>query len=461
MAYRFDTGRIVKYEDTDDGFLRAYFRFRKLGDLEYINPDGSKRVETVTADELYKRASLRTAALKPITHNHPPTGIVTPGNAKHYQKGMTGNTIVRDDPYAMIVGVVTDEETIDAIKSGKLPDVSSGYWSQTVNTDGRLLQTNVKYNHFAGCENGRAGPDVGFLGIKVDSVDSDIGFQLIDPESLNPNKPIVWTPFNFDSVEFGAKKLAQPSYPDPELVADNFKNTAGLIFPASPPLKTEPLAKQDTGMTITQIRIDDKTTISVGTNQSEQILAGYLRDTLDVLEKDRAKITTLQEKADKVDKLDSDLQAAYKERDQEKARADVASTKLIEVEKLIADDNTIKCAFDSGYQRHVLEVTAVKFLPTEVKIDSSQSDKDIKLAVIKHQLKLKADSDESKRYDAQSEAYIDAAYDLITKSDSSTRLLVTAASARPEEKQDAAEMARARYIERLKNRNKQQVEATK
>lgn len=150
-----------------------------MGDLEYLNIDGSKRIEKVTTDELYKRKALRTASLKPITLYHPEGGIVTPQNSRSLQRGMTGTTIIRDDPYAVIVGVVTDGEMIEQIKAREIADVSSGYWATVV--DGE--QRSHIYNHFAGCKfgHGRAGIDVGFLGFSTDSIealaDKDIAVQ--------------------------------------------------------------------------------------------------------------------------------------------------------------------------------------------------------------------------------------------------------------------------------------------
>lgn len=382
VAYRSDTGRIIKYEDTDDGFLRLAMRFRKLGDLRYLQLDGTERVEQVTADELYNRKSLRTASLKPITYNHPEGGMVTPENARSLQRGMTGTTIIRDDPYAVIIGAVFDAEMIDAIKSRELPDVSSGYWSKTINQDGKWLQSEVRYNHFAGCKYGRAGPDVGFLGFKSDAIeDKDIAVQLIDSSELDPDRPIVWTPYNFDHFD------------------------------------TRP--KQSLTTMISELRIDDKTTIKIGTSDGEQAIARYLRDALDANHNFTGQLAAAKTSVDKVGSLESQVQTISAERDREKARADIAESKLAE-EK--TDDAAIKVAFDQGYQRHLLETTAVKFLPTETKIDSAMSSKDIKLAVIRTQLKLKADSDDAKQYDSQSEAYIDAAYDLLIKQDSSTGL---------------------------------------
>ncbi len=537
MAYRSDTGRIAKYEDTDDGFLRLFFRFRKIGDLEYLNLDGTKRIEKVTADDLYKRKALRTASLKPITLNHPAGGMVTPKNARELQRGMTGTTIIRDDPYATIVGVCTDEEMIDSIKAGDIADVSSGYWATVI--DG--FQTNHKYNHFAGCKpgHGRAGTDVGFLGFNSDSKEQDIAAQIIEPDELDLNRPIIWAPFDFEAKKrapiqlddstpvkklvklhglevglqyepgdtrhgkalpvgyghirkhYGADGMALDVYLGENLESEKaFKvrqmDEAGefdeekimLGFDSVKSAEDTYLAvmptnlfggieeislkdldahqKKDSTVTISSIRIDDKTTISVGTSDGEQAIAKYLRDALDTNATISESLAASQLKADKADTLAAEVQAIQTKHDQEKARADMAEAQLAEANKK-TDEAATKVIFDQGYQRKELEIAAAKYLPVEVKIDSTMSDRTIKLNVIKHQQKLKTDSDEAKYYDGESDAYVDAAYRFLLKQDSSTGLRIAAVTAQPEEKQDAGEMARAAYIERLRKKKKPEI----
>lgn len=430
MSIRADYGRIIKYEDTDDGFLRAYFRFRKLGDLKYRHADGSEHVERVTPEELYKRQSLRTASLKPITLGHPPGGMVTPQNARQLQRGTTGNTIIRDDPYAMIVGVVTDAEMIEGIKSGAIADISSGYWATPIRKDGIIVQSDVKFNHFAGCppNGGRAGPDVGFLGFATDSKE-DLAVQVIDSEELELNRPKLWTPYNLDYLTDQDKKQ---------------KKTMSTV-----------------------LKIDDTTSINIGDSEGEKALAKYLQDAL----------SRSRELEATVAQVKSDIKNIETERDREKARADMAEEKLKqdakthppETEKDPDGDgeddedmpvnskskkkrDSVDEAFKHGYERHQLETHAAKYLPSDIKVDSNMSNKDIKLAVIKHQCKLANDSEKAKYYDSQSKTYIDAAYDILLNQDSSTPLkIATAVTQSQEPKVDAAEAARDKYIERLRN----------
>lgn len=384
MEHRLDVGRITEYRETADGFLDLHVSFSKIGPLVYQRVDGTLETEYLTEEELFNEDSLATATGKPVTYLHPPEWV-NKDNARKYTRGSTGTKIIKDTPFATILATVHDGELIDVIKSGKAKQVSAGYTTKVKKgDDGKLYQTGRVYNHIAVVPLGRAGDSVK---VHYDSI-PDLAYQVTDEDKQDTTMPT---------------DLKTPT-------------------------------------TIAQLKLDDKTTIQIGTSEGEQAIARYLRDALDDLRTLSDECVTLQKKADGADKLKTDLTAVTTERDQHKARADVAEAKLTELktdQEKKTDDAALKSAFDSGYQRHVLEVTAVKFLPDEVKLDAAMSSKDIKLAVIKNQLKLKTDSDESKHYDSQSEAYVDAAYDLITKQDSSVNLrVVTASSSQTQMNQD-------------------------
>jgi hypothetical protein len=179
MAFRLDTGEIYKSETTPEGFLRFYANFSKVGALQYLRADGSIQIEHVTEAELFRDDSLQTAALQPITLLHPEGGRVTADNARQFQRGTTGDRIVKNYPYATIVGVVTDRETIDAIQSGT-NQISAGYTCKLrQRTDGSFEQYDRVYNHHAVVPLGRAGADVR---IHIDAED-DFAIQIAATES--------------------------------------------------------------------------------------------------------------------------------------------------------------------------------------------------------------------------------------------------------------------------------------
>lgn len=172
MIYRVDdAGQIKSYEESAQGYLTCFMTFSKLGPLEYRRADGTVQIEHVTAEELFDQASLATAVHKPILKNHP-TEPINSSNIRKYLRGTTSSKVLVDSPFVTIVGVVHDEELINDIKSGRLKEVSAGYYTHVKKDDsGRLIQTERRYDHLAVVERGRAGSEVK---IHYDSPDTDL-----------------------------------------------------------------------------------------------------------------------------------------------------------------------------------------------------------------------------------------------------------------------------------------------
>lgn len=163
MEFRIDRGAILKHEIVPAGFMRAYMRIARTGELTYVNPDGSKRIEIVTPGELFKKDSIDSFKMVPLTYLHPPGGLLTAENARVYQRGMTGHAAVIDGDFLGLVTTVTDKETIDAILSGAARQTSCGYHVTTrPRGDGKFDQIDRRGNHVAVVPLGRAGADVGF-----------------------------------------------------------------------------------------------------------------------------------------------------------------------------------------------------------------------------------------------------------------------------------------------------------
>lgn len=190
MVFRLDSGIIHKAEKTPEGFLRFYANFSKVGELRYLKNDGSIQIEHLTEEELFRDDSLQTLVLQPVTMPHPEVGLVTPENSRQYQRGLTGDRIIKNYPYATIIGVATDRETIDAIESGT-NQISAGYTCKIrERTDGTFEQYDRVYNHIAVVPAGRAGSDVR---IHLDS-EEDFAVQ-IDEGTSTPtdqvNSPLI------------------------------------------------------------------------------------------------------------------------------------------------------------------------------------------------------------------------------------------------------------------------------
>ena len=191
-------------EYTDEGFLKVPARISRTGVQEYLavemgltdrDPKDIVRVYR-SEDEVFNDESLISFANKPVTNNHPPE-LVDSRNSRQYSVGMSGPEVTRDGMFAKTVLHVTDEDTIKNIESGKV-ELSNGYtadieWTEGVTPDGEqydAIQRNIKGNHIAIVERGRAGPacrvadnlpitgdKVAMAKITIDGVDFEVSDQ--------------------------------------------------------------------------------------------------------------------------------------------------------------------------------------------------------------------------------------------------------------------------------------------
>lgn len=96
---------------------------------------------------------------KPITDGHPDVDVDT-SNFQYYAKGHIQN-VHNNGEYLIADLFITDDILIDDIMSGRKRDVSCGYDTQYIqDSNGKFYQTNIRGNHLAVVETGRAGSTV-------------------------------------------------------------------------------------------------------------------------------------------------------------------------------------------------------------------------------------------------------------------------------------------------------------
>lgn len=122
-----------------------------------------------TEDEVFSPQTLASFENKPVTVEHPDEDV----NVHNYKEYAVG--FVRDvhrgevDGQAVILGnlVITDEQTIQEIENGEHTDLSCGY-DCDIADEANPCQRNIRGNHVALCEQGRAG-----IARIVDSVEDE------------------------------------------------------------------------------------------------------------------------------------------------------------------------------------------------------------------------------------------------------------------------------------------------
>ena len=118
-------------------------------------------------EEVFSEATLASFENKPITIEHPDEDVNT-GNFKNLAVGFVRDIHRgKDNGQDVMLGtlVITDEEAISAVESGELLDLSCGY-DCDIEDSANPQQRNIRGNHVALCEKGRAG-----IARIVDSID--------------------------------------------------------------------------------------------------------------------------------------------------------------------------------------------------------------------------------------------------------------------------------------------------
>lgn len=193
-----------KRKYTDEGFLEVPARISRTGIQEYLaiemgltDRDPKQIVKVYRPEEeVFSDLSLKSFANKPVTNNHP-RELVNPTNSKEFSVGMSGPEVVKDGTYVSTVLHITDGQAIKNIEDGKV-ELSNGYtadieWVSGITPNGEsydAIQRNIKGNHIAIVERGRAGPacrvadnlpstgdKVAMAKITIDGVDFEVSDQ--------------------------------------------------------------------------------------------------------------------------------------------------------------------------------------------------------------------------------------------------------------------------------------------
>lgn len=175
MVCRFDKATFSKAARLDNGMLRAPARLSRTGVFEYQQSDGSVRRELRLPEEVFAADSMASFELLPVTDDHPNEngGRVTADNVKRLSVGTVGAPI-REGRFLAGTLMVADSAMVAKAEAGK-QELSLGYFCdlepakpgavwQDSDTGERLpydfIQRNIRGNHVAIVDRGRAGPEV-------------------------------------------------------------------------------------------------------------------------------------------------------------------------------------------------------------------------------------------------------------------------------------------------------------
>ena len=164
--------------ETGEGFLICKnVPIARTGDQEYwgreigLSGTDADRMITVhrSPEEVFSAAALASFEGKPVTNDHPPD-LIGPDDVSQYEMGHAQNIRRGSGEWAdyMLADLhIHDRELIDAIQSGKR-EISCGYECEYVpDPDGTYSQKNIRGNHVAVVDRGRAGKRAAILDSQI------------------------------------------------------------------------------------------------------------------------------------------------------------------------------------------------------------------------------------------------------------------------------------------------------
>lgn len=155
--------------ETPEGFLICEaVPIARAGELRYqphetpITPGDGDTIIRRTADVIQAAETIASFEGKPVTLHHP-DDFVTPETWKELAVGVVQN--VRpgkgvDSDKLLADLLITDAKAIEAVKSGRLREVSCGYEAEYIeDAPGEGRQANIRGNHVALVQSGRCGSE--------------------------------------------------------------------------------------------------------------------------------------------------------------------------------------------------------------------------------------------------------------------------------------------------------------
>jgi hypothetical protein len=198
------------FKMTPEGYLTGRAIVTNIGVFPYLTGDGELVGELRHPEDVLDMSSLQSLKNKVITNDHPSV-LVNVENVKEHQVGFLGSDIRNDAYFVSIPLTITDKDTIKEVQEEGKRALSCGYTAELHDESGVYLgthysgrQKNIRYNHVAVVDRGRAGDAAR---MRFDSAGGSVAvsagiqkFNYEDREDIMSLKTIV-----FDGVEYKAE----------------------------------------------------------------------------------------------------------------------------------------------------------------------------------------------------------------------------------------------------------------
>lgn len=206
----FDRGDLLPARrDPENGNLLFEGRATRAGVFLYRDREGGIRRELRPPGEVGDPESLASLARRDVTNLHPDE-FVSEENKDEFSVGILDGEVIWEadfaDGFVKVRGVVQKGEAIEDVERGRR-ELSCGYTADLEDTSGTwvdsegrehrfdAIQRNIRYNHIALVDRGRAGRSARLrvdsdAVIRVDEGEEDEGFREKDNREENPMKTI-------------------------------------------------------------------------------------------------------------------------------------------------------------------------------------------------------------------------------------------------------------------------------
>jgi len=400
VGLRYDTGSLGNVERLDNGFLRVDAQITRSGVFRYRRPDGSIRRELRLPAEVFSADAIRSFELAPLTNGHPGEPVTSRNSGKF---GVGTVVDVRaDEPWVSARIQVEDAGTIEDAEDGKR-ELSCGYRCDLEERGGvtmgiagipdglryDAIQRNIRGNHVALVETGRAGPGASLRldhGAQEDG-SSKLGvFLEKEMERAGVTAAQLGKAAGISASAVGQIIRGEIDIP-PERRLEGFARALGVSLKRIMALVPKP-EKED--RMLTKIKHDG---VDVEVTEAGSQVISTLRARLDAkTEAETANATELATLKARADKAEEDLAA------EKKAREDAADPKVL----------------DARVAARVALVTSVRGVMGDDFRTDGVDELELKRTVV---IKLAADPKAIEtRLDAEDEAYLGARYDAAIES---------------------------------------------
>lgn len=158
---------------TKEGYIDTYGNLTRTGVFEYTREDGTKQLELRLPEHVFAEAAMSSFDGQPLTLRHPAQNLDA-GSFKHHVVGFVlGPQKHTDGEHVRGRFRVMDKDAVAAVEGG-MRELSNGYetdlvpvpggvfrrddWNEGKEIRADYIQTNIRGNHTAIVEKGRAGP---------------------------------------------------------------------------------------------------------------------------------------------------------------------------------------------------------------------------------------------------------------------------------------------------------------